>query len=138
MQPIIAKCGNRRDLCPLYKENFSPTEVEAINGQLYKYHHDSRGPRPCHSRGCEGCLVDGYRPRQECRIRQCAMTRQLPTCADCPDLFCRLLDADMAVAEGSLARYGEGMPPEDFARYFKPFMIRERLTLLRRGRSGEA
>ncbi len=132
MEEIIAKCGNRCDLCPLYKGNFSAMEAEKVNAMLYKYHQGSQGPPPRYSRGCDGCLAEGYRPRQDCKIRECGIAKRLSTCADCPDLFCGLLEADMAVVEGSLARHGAGMPPEDFGRYFRPFMIREMLTALRR------
>jgi hypothetical protein len=38
MQSIIAKCGNRCDLCPLYRDNFIAEEAAAIDDALYTYH----------------------------------------------------------------------------------------------------
>jgi hypothetical protein len=131
MQELIARCGNRCDLCPLYKDNFSLADAEAVNSLLYKYHHAGEGPRPHYARGCEGCLSDGYIAREGCEIRECVSTKRLSTCADCERLFCGLLESDMAVLEGALRRHGAEIPREDYERYFKPFMIREALIRIR-------
>ena len=131
MQEITARCGNRCDLCPLYKENFSPAEAEAINDRLYKYHHVGEGPRPHYTRGCDGCLSKGYVAREGCAIRACVTSRGFATCADCGELFCGLLEADMAVVEEALDRHGPAMPQEDYDKYFRPFLIRKVLLQLR-------
>ena len=128
MHEIIARCGNRCNLCPLYRENFNPAEIEEVNERLYKYHHASQGPRPQYTKGCDGCLSEGYIAREGCAIRECATRKGFRTCIDCPDLFCDLLKADMEVVEGALARRRDNMPQEDYDRYFKPFLIREVLT----------
>ena len=131
MQEIIARCGNRCDLCPLYKDNFRRAEAQEINRLLYKYHHASVGPQPHYTRGCEGCLSDGYIAREGCEIRKCVNTKRLSICADCQSLFCGLLEADMEVLEGALRHQGADISQEDYQRYFKPFLIRERLATIR-------
>jgi len=130
MQRILAKCGNRCDLCPLYAENFDVAESDEINARLYKYHHNSTGTPPCYQRGCDGCLSGGYIARQDCLIRECVNQRGFQTCAECEGLFCDLLEADMQVIEGAIARHGGDMPREDYSRYLRPFLIRKTLSQL--------
>jgi hypothetical protein len=131
MQPVIARCGNRCDLCPLFHGNFRAEEVSTINEGLYKYHHRGKGPRPQYEAGCDGCLSDGYGARQGCRIRACAIENGLSTCSRCPQLYCELLEKDMAIIEGALAQEGASLPLSDFDRFFRPFLNREALARLR-------
>jgi len=42
----------------------------------------------------------------------------------------------MAVIEGAIARYAASVPPEDYDRYLRPFLIRETLSRLRQEKSG--
>jgi hypothetical protein len=131
MQGIVAKCGNRCDQCPLYVGNFSVAESDELNAGLYKYHHNNSGTPPHYQRACDGCLSGGYIARQDCPIRECVDQRGLQTCAECEELFCDLLEADMQIIEGAVARYGGHISPEDYNQYLKPFLIRETLTRLR-------
>ncbi len=131
MDPVIAKCGNRCDLCPLFRENFTPERAAAINRGIYKYHHDGKGPPPHYSRGCDGCLSDGHLARQNCAIRACVLKKGMRTCAECPQLYCGLLEHDMAVIEGALAKHRAGLPAADFEQFFRPFLIRGALGKLR-------
>jgi hypothetical protein len=43
----------------------------------------------------------------------------------------------MAVIEGAIARYAASVPPEDYDRYLRPFLIRETLSHLRHEKSGD-
>jgi hypothetical protein len=134
MKPIVARCGNRCDLCPLFTDNFAFEEAAKINAGLYKYHHASCGPQPHHVRGCDGCLGEGYVARARCAIRACALERQLATCAQCSDMYCELLEHDMNIVEAALTRHKEEMSQWDFDRFFRPFLIREALARLRHER----
>ncbi len=131
MHGIVAKCGNRCDQCLLYIENFNVAESDAINAGLYKYHHNSTGTPPHYQRACDGCLSGGCLARQDCPIRKCVEQRGLRTCAECEELFCDLLEADMQIIEGTLAQYEGSLSQEDYDRYFRPFLIRKTLTRLR-------
>jgi hypothetical protein len=131
MQPIIARCGNRCDLCPLFRVNFRVEEAGAINEGLYRYHHQSKGPRPHYDAACDGCLSDGDVARQGCSIRACVVEKGLSTCALCPDMYCELLEKDMAVIEGALSQQRASMPQADFDRFLRPFLNREALAHLR-------
>ncbi len=131
MQGIVAECGNRCDQCLLYVENFNVAETDAINAGLYKYHHNSTGTPPHYQRACDGCLSGGYLARQNCPIRECVGRRGLRTCAECEELFCDLLEADMQIIEGAVARYEGNLSQEDYDRYLRPFLIRKTLTQLR-------
>ncbi len=131
MPMIIAKCGNRCDLCPLYVENYSAIGWEKINNSLYKYHQQNTGAPPHHTQPCDGCLSVGYVARKDCRIRKCANSRSLDTCAECEELFCSLLKEDMKIIECAVERFRGDVPEEDFNRYLKPFLIREVLLTIR-------
>ncbi len=131
MKPIVARCGNRCDLCPLFKENFAAGQAAEINAALYKYHQNGRGPMPHYERGCDGCLGDGYVSRERCAIRACALERRLTTCAQCPDMYCQLLEHDMNIIETALSQHRAAMSSQDFDRFFRPFLTRETLARLR-------
>ncbi len=137
MGGIVARCGNRCDLCPLYKENFTRETAPAVNDALYKYHCGGEGPRPRYSRGCEGCLGEGYIAREGCPIRVCVTGKGLSTCARCPEMYCHLLEHDMAIIEGALNRHRATLPPADREMFFRPFLIRETLARLREQESAE-
>jgi len=137
MDPIIARCGNRCDLCPLFKGNFNADWASAINEAIYKYHHRGQGPRPHYTVACDGCLSDGYRPRANCPIRACANDKSFGNCASCPEMYCQLLEDDMAVIEGALSTHAPAMPQADFERFFRPFLIREALAIQRGGQASQ-
>ncbi len=134
MEALIARCGNRCDLCPLFKENFTAERAAAINRGIRRYHQDGRGPEPGYSRACDGCLRDGHLARERCAIRACTLERHFTTCAQCPQLYCEFLEHDMAIIEGALAKHRDDMIPDDFDQFFRPFMIREALARLRNER----
>jgi len=138
MPDIMARCGNRCHLCPLYKDNFSLATSETVNLALYKYHHNSQGPQPHYNLACDGCLSDGQVAREGCRIRECALRKAFATCAECDDLFCSLLEADMGIVEDALARHISTIPSEDYDSYFRPFLIRQVLSDLRSDRLADA
>ena len=128
---LTAPCGNRCDLCPLYVDNFNPEEASAINDGLYKYHYGGRGPRPQYTAGRDGCRSEGTLARAGCAIRDCVIEQGFLSCAECPELTCQLLEADMAVIESALCQHRDSLPPADFDRFFRPFLIRETLARLR-------
>ena len=131
MQGALGKCGNRCDLCPLYVENFTAGDAGRINALLHRYHQGGMGTPPQYTRGCDGCPSEGYIARVDCPIRQCADRGRLETCAPCEDMFCELLEEDMQIIEGAVARWGDKIPQEDFDRYLKPFLVRATLSRLR-------
>ncbi len=131
MSALLAKCGNRCDVCPLYRDNFEKLGPETVNAGIYKYHQRRIGVPPHFDRACEGCPDDGYVARCDCPIRACATRRKLPSCAACPDLFCDLLEADMKVIEGAVRDFEGVIPAEDFEIFLKPFLIRARLRQMR-------
>jgi len=131
MQPIIARCGNRCDLCPIFRDNFTSEQAGAINEGLYKYHHRGEGPRPHYTVPCDGCLGDRHVAREGCLIRACVIKKSFANCARCPQMYCQLLEEDMAVIEGSLSQHRGAIPETDFEKFFRPFLIREALAHLR-------
>ncbi len=134
MQPVIARCGNRCDLCPLFRGNFTAASAAAVNRGIYRYHHDGEGPKPHYAHACDGCLSDGRLARPGCAIRACVLGKGYATCAECPHLYCDLLERDMVVIEGALAKHRDDLDAADFDLFFRPFLIREALGHLRGAR----
>ena len=127
---IVARCGNRCDLCPLYRDNITRIGREAANRGIYRYHQRERGKAPDFG-PCDGCLSEGETVRRGCRIRACANGKVLPSCAHCADLFCGLLEADMVIVESAMRDFGGTMPAADYRWFVQPFLIRALLTSLR-------
>ncbi len=59
------------------------------------------------------------------------MGKGYATCAECPHLYCDLLERDMAVIEGALAKHRDDLNAADFDLFFRPVLIREALGQLR-------
>jgi hypothetical protein len=128
---IIAGCGNRCDLCPLFIRNFKASKHDQIHLGLLRYHHDRMGARPDCRRGCDECLSGGSIARKGCPIRRCAGRGDLFSCADCARLFYQLLSADIQIMEGALPRYGCTISPADYDGFFRLFQVCEKLTQIR-------
>jgi hypothetical protein len=126
MEPIIAKCGYRCDLCPAYKANLrSYFDKQRMSQALSKYYHIELPVEQI--RSCLGCQFANESPDKECPVFPCAREKDLPTCGHCPDFGCDKLKQRMDVVEQCLAQQSE-VPQEDFDLYFKPYLSRTLLT----------
>lgn len=119
MEKTISICGNRCDLCPLYQGNFGKHSIEELDRGFFKYHEFHVGPDDL---GCAGCKAEGKQIRGDCAIRECCKSRSHDNCAQCPEMFCGHLKADIKAVEDALGRFEE-IPPEDYEIYFKPYEV---------------
>jgi hypothetical protein len=120
MKEILAKCGNRCDLCANYYKNIEKFGEQRIREGWIKY----LSPMPDNIK-CVGCLAEGNHPRENCSIKNCVNEKNLKTCGHCNDLisdseFCFLLKSDMDIKENALKEH-ENMPKEDYDIFFKAF-----------------
>ena len=132
MNPIIARCGYRCDLCPAFRDNIhGPEDQERASDGWFTYY----GFRiPAGQIGCDGCRDE--RPESKrtdigCPVRPCAIARGCDTCASCPDYGCAHLESRTVTREWVEARHGAPLPPEDIRWFVRPFEGRRRLDRLR-------
>lgn len=134
MEEILAKCGNRCDLCANYYKNIEKFGEQKIREGWLKY----LSPMPDDIK-CVGCLTEGNHPRENCLIKNCANEKNLETCGHCLDLvshneFCFLLKNDMDIKEKALKEH-DTISKEDYDIFFKAFENEQILMKIHEKRS---
>ena len=126
MNPIVARCGYRCDLCPAYRENIrSPEDQQRTSDGWFKYFGFRIPPEQiC----CDGCLderPDARRIDAKCPIRPCAIGRGLNTCADCSQCGCELYESHTVTRASVEQRIGAPIPEEDYRKFVLPYERRD-------------
>lgn len=117
---IIAKCGNRCDICPAYRENIAQYGAEAVSENWNRY---LKFYLPADKIECAGCHAEGYRPAGDCAIRKCCVERAYDNCAACPEMICVKLKHNIDAMD-ELEKAQESIPEEIYAQYFAPYQNR--------------
>ena len=128
MEPIIAKCGYRCDLCPAYETNLtSDADKQRMSDVWAKYCGFQVPPEQIQS--CPGCVVSGADPT--CTVRPCAIGKGVENCAHCEQFGCEKLKAKMNFVEENVKVDLSTIPEEDFKLFIKPFITKESLQEIR-------
>lgn len=115
---LIAKCGNRCDLCPAYRENIRKYGEEQISAGWNKYLGFYLPPDKIE---CVGCHIEGYRPSEACVIRSCCAERGWQNCGYCAETdACSSLLKNMEEME-RLEKLAGIIPQADYDMYFRPY-----------------
>jgi len=134
MDQVLARCGYRCDLCLAYRPNIEAEPVnQTILGDGWRKYFGFR--IPAEDILCDGCMADN--PRlidKSCPVRPCVIQRGLANCSECPECVCDRLADRLVVYEELAARHPCPIPPEDRARFIRPYENMERLRQLRRVR----
>jgi hypothetical protein len=134
MDQVLARCGYRCDLCLAYRPNVEaePFNQKILSDGWQKYF----GFRiPAEHIICDGCMADNARLIDKaCPVRPCVIQRGLANCSECPDCVCDKLADRLVVYEQLAARHPCPIPPEDRARFIRPYENKERLGQLRDAR----
>lgn len=120
----ISMCGNRCDLCLLYKGNVGRTSLKNINRGFSMYHGFTVKSNDI---GCAGCKVQGKQCREDCPIRKCCASRKYDSCAYCHELFCDLLKSDIQAVQNALNGV-YNISREDYDAFFKPYEVVKNLN----------
>ncbi|HDR06415.1 MAG TPA: DUF3795 domain-containing protein [Candidatus Coatesbacteria bacterium] len=96
-------CGIDCDACPAFLATRADDE-EALARIAAEWSEMYGAEIPSESIPCAGCFAREPEPTGchagECAIRSCAMEKDIPTCAECPDFACeKLLDFLACVPE---------------------------------------
>jgi hypothetical protein len=128
MEPIIAKCGYRCDLCPAYETNLkSDADKQRMSDAWARYCGFQVPPEQIQS--CPGCIVSGADPT--CTVRPCAIEKDVENCAHCEQFVCDKLKTKMNFVEEKVKVDLSDIPEDDFNLFIKPFVSREYLDKIR-------
>lgn len=126
---IIARCGNRCDLCPAFNENVTSLfQREAISKGWKKYFNMDVSPGDVE---CAGCLNRGKIIDRRCPVRSCVKKQNVKNCAECPHFICGKLKPRIELADEIKKEFPK-IPKRDYKRFVRPYESRERLLELRK------
>ena len=130
MEPIIAKCGIRCDLCPAYEANLkSEQDKHRMCTAFAKYFDYQIKPEEVES--CKGCVAATVSPHKDCAVFPCAQAKGVVNCAHCEDFACEEIKKQMDGIQDCLDKHDD-IPEEDFRRYIKPFFSKDTLMEIRK------
>jgi hypothetical protein len=129
MEPIIAKCGYRCDLCPAYEANLkSDADKQRMSDAWAKYCGFQVPPEQIQS--CPGCIVSGADPT--CTVRPCAIEKNVENCAHCEQFGCDKLNSKTNFIEENVKVDLSEIDEEDYNLFIKPFISKEYLLEIRK------
>jgi len=134
MEPILAKCGYRCDLCPAFETNLKgEQDKKRLSKAMAKYFNCRVRPEEIHP--YKGCQAAPETPDKDCQVYPCVVKRGLPNCGACPQFGCDKLKTRMDVVEECLAKHSD-VSNEDYRLYFRPYLSRAALTQIHVSRGG--
>ncbi|MDR3644824.1 MAG: DUF3795 domain-containing protein [Clostridia bacterium] len=114
---IIAKCGNRCDLCPAYRGNIGKFGAQAVSDGWHKYLGFYLAPEKI---ACVGCINEGDRPSGDCAVRSCCADKSVENCGHCENAICPRLRENITAIE-NLEQASGDITKEAYETYFKPY-----------------
>ena len=119
IQEIQSRCGNRCDICLIYRPNVIKEDKRAALCATW----DKLGPNKYDPSSviCDGCMADREDAvlfsGGECRARKCVLDKGLPHCGQCPDYPCDIFPAepDAEAFYKDMEERGEAWTREDDA-----------------------
>ena len=129
MEEILAICGYRCDLCPLYAKNIgSEEDKERLSQDYSRIFGFDITPEDVE---CVGCKNEGHHPDSGCPVRPCALAKGVENCAHCGDFMCDKLLTKTDFIEEFLSKNEKPLSDEDIQLYVKPYQSKERLLKIR-------
>ena len=122
MEKILAPCGYRCDLCPVYYKNIAAVDKQRLSDGYLKY-FNSQIPLE-EIRSCNGCFDEG---EKECPVRSCVFIKRTNNCDHCPDFGCDKLKNKMNVIEDNIKDV-LSLSEEDYNLFVRPYASKERLS----------
>ena len=128
MEPIIAKCGYRCDLCPAYETNLKSEDDKKKMCDAWEKYCGFQVP-PESIKSCTGCSAGGG--DETCSVRPCAIEKNLDNCAHCEQFACDKIKSKMNFVEENVKVDLSNIPEEDYNLFIKPFISEECLLKIR-------
>ena len=132
MSTITGRCGFRCDLCPAYTGNVhSPRDKQRVSDVWFTYYGFRIPPAQIHCDGCRDESPDAARIDDKCKVRACTITRNLDTCANCPQYPCDELNSKIVTRSSVEAHTGAPVPDEDYKTFVQPYEADKVLNKIR-------
>ncbi len=131
---MLGYCGYRCGICLIYRENLKhdPQNQQIYRDKLEKYYADVLSLDVCH---CDGCLTpDSENPdliTKDCKIRPCAISKQLESCAYCVEYPCEMVARKNIERAKVEEKYGAKIPEVDYKLLIEPYESSKNLEKLR-------
>jgi len=100
MDPLIAFCGLVCYTCPVYLATMEKNKDQqtSMRSQIAHICNEKYGTtyKPEDITDCDGCRTERgrlFNASQDCKIRKCALQKELENCAHCTDYICDKLQA---------------------------------------------
>ena len=92
MDKMVAYCGLVCTECPAYIAT-QKNDMEALNQVAEMWSKEFKASLTAQDCICDGCTVEGRKIGHcsECKVRACAMERDVVNCAHCADYGCTTL-----------------------------------------------
>ncbi len=129
MEPIVAKCGYRCDLCRAFETHLKSEEDKREIAAAFKRYYDAEIPLE-DIKPCKGCPSAEQPPDDDCSIFPCVQQRGINNCAYCEDFGCGKLKSRMDAVEEILAKQ-HSIPDSDYQDFFMPYLSRDTLLQIR-------
>ena len=125
MKKIIAPCGYRCDLCPVFYKKIDHIDKQKLSDGYFKYFNSQISPEEIKS--CKGCIDEG---EKDCPVRSCVFDKRIDNCAQCPAFGCDKLKTKMNVVEDNIKDISS-LSEEDYNLFVRPYASKERLYKIR-------
>jgi hypothetical protein len=132
MSEIVGRCGYRCDLCPAYTGNIHGLEErQRVSDGWFTYYGFRIPPEQILCEGCRAENPNAKRIDSDCKIRACAITRGVDTCASCEKSPCDELRAKFVTRSGVEDKTGASVPDKDYKAYVEPYEAEKVLNRIR-------
>jgi hypothetical protein len=131
MEPILARCGYRCDLCLAYRPNVErdPSIRQKLSDGWHKYFGFRLPPEQI---VCDGCRAENTKLiDSRCPVRPCVMEKGLDHCGQCERYACEKLTERLVTYEEVRDRVGAEIPEDDYLCFIRPYENKRRLDALR-------
>ena len=121
MKQIIAACGYRCDLCPVFEKNIGNSDKNKLSEGYLRYFDYKVSPEEIKS--CGGCSKEGD---ANCPVEPCVIERDIENCAHCDEFPCEKLKLKMNAVEDRIKDVSS-LPDEDYNLFVKPYEAKKYL-----------
>jgi hypothetical protein len=132
MSEIVGRCGYRCDLCPAYTANIhGADDKQRVSDGWFTYYGFRIPPEQIQCDGCSDDSANARRIDPDCKVRACAITRGVDTCASCEQYPCDELKGKFVTRSWVEAKTGAPVPDEDYKTYVEPYEAEKALNRIR-------
>lgn len=134
----ITMCGYRCDLCKAYVKNFRKEDRRAeLAGIWEKYYGLQYKPEDIYCDGCRCMNKDAKRVDNHCPVRECVLSRNINSCADCGEYPCDRFSKRMGLScENARKEQGEAFCDAEYEEFLLAYDNRTRLDRLKKLSAG--